>query len=77
MSTLPEVYSTHVSTTHTCSQLFKDALLLGLPIFLTPFLEYTVEVVLCFLSTLFYSRNEVLFVGMTQITRDIGVLKGL
>lgn len=59
------------------TQLFKDASLLRLPVPLLPLLQDAVELLLCLLSRLLDRRDEILFVSMTEVPRDIGVLEGL
>ena len=61
----------------TSPKLLKHPPLLRVPIASLAILKDPVELLLCLLPRLLYRRDDVLFVCMTQVARDVGVLEGL
>ena len=66
-----------VVPTNPCTKLLKHPLLPPLPFASPTFLQHAVEVLLCLPPTFLNGRNQVLFVSMTQVAGDVGVLECL
>ena len=59
------------------TQLLKDASFLCLPVPLLALLQHSIELLLSLFSCFFNGRDEVLFVGMSEVSRDVCVLESL
>ena len=66
-----------VVTTRATSEFLEHSPFLRLPILPAAVLEETIEILLCFSSALLNRGYEILFVGMAEVARDVGVLEGL
>ncbi len=59
------------------TELLEDAFLARLPVSSTAIFKHPIEFFLGLSAALLDGGNEVLFVSMTEVACDIGVLKGL
>lgn len=77
MRALLEVRHRPILPTYARAELLEDAFLARLPVPPTSVFEYAIELLLRLPSALFNCRNEVLFVCMAEVARDISVLERL
>lgn len=66
-----------VVCTDASANFLKEAFLLCLPVLLTSLFEDSVKLFLGLFSSFLDGRDEVLFVCMTEVARDVRVLEGL
>ena len=77
MCALLELRNRPVLPANTRTKLLKDAFLTRLPLAPASVFKYTVELFLSLPPALLDGRNQILFVCMTKVPRNIGIVQGL